>query len=203
MTNWEQECLALHYLFLAQHGELWTYVRLLVTQQKQTGQKWHKTNVFNYRWPSRAKKSLLTPFYSTCCLYHLVFRLSFFWPPFCHSVYFIYFFIFHLLLPFSLFLLMLFSSAVSSLMETSFMADSKCICGVPRSSVREISAERITLAFSTDAVLWLTFDGEINRGCKFNHSGRLGVHGCVLYVCVYAWIWVRPGSVCLNANSGP
>lgn len=73
------------------------------------------------------------------------------------------------------------------------MADSKCVCGVAHSSVREISAERITLAFSTDAVLWLTFDGEISRGCKFNHSGRFSV--CVsIFVCP---------TVCLNANSGP
>ena len=55
------------------------------------------------------------------------------------------------------------------------MADSKCVCEVAHSSVREISAERITLAFSTNAVLWLTFDGEISRGCKFNHFGRFNV----------------------------
>lgn len=46
------------------------------------------------------------------------------------------------------------------------MADSKCICGVAHSSVREISAEQITLAFSTNSVSWLTFDGEISRGRK-------------------------------------
>lgn len=86
------------------------------------------------------------------------------------------------------------SSPLLSLMETSFMADSKCVCGVTHSSVREISAERITLAFSTNGVLWLTFDGEISRGCKFNHSGRFSV--CVS-VCV------SQITVCLNANSGP
>lgn len=77
------------------------------------------------------------------------------------------------------------SSPLPSLMETSFMADSKCVCGVAHSSVREISAERITLAFSTNAVPWLTFDGEISRGCKFNHSGRFSVCVCAReHVCV-------------------
>lgn len=76
------------------------------------------------------------------------------------------------------------------------MADSKCVCGVAHSSVREISAERITLAFSTNALLWLTFDGEISRGCKFNHSGRFSVYVCVS-VCA------SQITVCLNANSGP
>lgn len=100
----------------------------------------------------------------------------------------------HLVFKSFLLSLMLSSSPLSSLMETSFMADSKCIRGVPHSSVREISAERITLAFSTNAVLWLTFDGEISRGCKFNHSGSV----CV---CVCGHVCLR--SVCLNANSGP
>lgn len=74
------------------------------------------------------------------------------------------------------------------------MADSKCVCGVAQSSVREISAERITLAFSTNAVLWLTFDGEISRGCKFNHFGRFSVYVCIC---------VSQITVCLNANGGP
>ncbi len=78
--------------------------------------------------------------------------------------------------------LILSSSPLRSLMETSFMADSKCVCGVAHSSVREISAERITLAFSTNAVLWLTFDGEISHGCKFNHSDSVCMCVCV---CVF------------------
>lgn len=104
----------------------------------------------------------------------------------------------YLQLPSSLASLMLISSAVSCLMETSFMADSKCICGVPHSSVREISAEWITLAFSTGAVLRLTFDGVISRGYKFNHSGWFRVS-----LCAYVWIWACPRSYCLNGNSGP
>lgn len=81
-----------------------------------------------------------------------------------------------------------------SLMETSFTADSKCVCGVAHSSVREISAERIAAAFSTNTGPRLTFYGEISPSHTFNHPGRLGA-------CVCAW--TAQIAVCLNANSGP
>lgn len=81
-----------------------------------------------------------------------------------------------------------------SLMETSFTADSKCVCGVAHSSVREISAERIAAAFSTNTAPRLTFYGEISPSRTFNHPGRFGGRVCA---------WTTQIVVCLNANSGP
>lgn len=72
-------------------------------------------------------------------------------------------------------------------METSFTADSKCVCGATHCSVREISAERIAEAFSTNIVPWLTFYGEISPPSTFNHPGSFSM-------CVY--VRGGPGSLC-------
>lgn len=64
-------------------------------------------------------------------------------------------------------------------METSFTADSKCVCRASHSSVREISAERIAVAFSTNTAPRLTFYGEISPPSTFNHPSSSSVCVCM------------------------
>lgn len=67
------------------------------------------------------------------------------------------------------------SAALHSLMEPSFMADSKCVCWAAHSSVREISAKQIAVVFSTNTVPWLTFYGKISPPSMFNHPSSFNV----------------------------
>lgn len=59
-----------------------------------------------------------------------------------------------------------------------FTTDSKCVCEAAHSSVKEISAERIAAAFSTNTAPRLTFYGEISPPRTFNHPGSFSM-------CVY------------------
>lgn len=70
------------------------------------------------------------------------------------------------------------NAVLHSLMETSFMADSKCVCGAARSSVREISSKQMAAAFSTNTMPRLTFYGEISPPSTFNHPSSFSVCVC-------------------------